>query len=112
MHLQRDYVKRNPEREVYRHLKYSAKKRNIVFTITYEYLIAFLSGTDYIKKKGLKGNSLTIDRDNNTLGYVEGNLVIRKRNSNSQKYWATDRHYNFSGVHYEDVGEVHFDCPF
>lgn len=111
MHIQRRYVEQHPERAYFHHLRKSARKRDIEFTITFEQFCEFLNGKKFFGKTGLAADSLTIDRIEGNRGYIHGNLQIKTRSSNSQKYWATDRHYRFSDVVHNDVGEVEFDVP-
>jgi len=97
-HIMQEYRKKHPARNYYQHLKWSAKKRGIIFTLTFEHLDEVLKATpNFFKKTGLLGKSLTVDRKETHLGYADGNIQVITRTKNSEKYWAEDRHYKFTG---------------
>lgn len=80
----------DPVRTAYETLKYSAKLRGKVFTITLEYFRRFCKATDYIKGKGRSSTSYTVDRIREEIGYVPGNLQVLTNSDNVKKYFSYD----------------------
>jgi hypothetical protein len=76
---------KNKLRYAYVTLKNNAKRRKIPFTISFEYFSEFAIRTHYIQNKGITHDSYTIDRKENDLGYIEGNLQILTNSQNSSK---------------------------
>lgn len=66
----------NPLKYTYNNLKGSAKRRNIYFDISISYFEKFVSENNYLYKKGRSALSLTIDRKNPKIGYIEGNIRV------------------------------------
>ena len=81
----RKYRYDNPEKTTYANLRCNARRRVIYFGISYEYFLKFCVDNDYIKLKGIYGDSMTIDRVNHLLGYIEGNLQVLTRIDNGRK---------------------------
>lgn len=86
----RRYRERNPIGNAYNQLKNGAKKRKKTFTISLEYFTRLVIESGYIEGKGLKADSLTIDRIKNEIGYEEGNLQVITRSENSKKFHTLD----------------------
>lgn len=106
MHEQQRYVRNHPERAAFHSVRKCAKKRGHEFTITYEQFLEVITGTDYIKKKGLRAGDLTIDRIWQNKGYIPGNLRVVTRGFNTKKmhfdyaYYACGQHSGHSPEHY------------
>lgn len=83
--------KNNPMRDAYLRLKSHARNRHIEFTITFEYFEKFALKTKYLNEKGPFGYSLTVDRKDNLLGYVPGNIKAMSRAKNSEKRCRHDQ---------------------
>lgn len=69
-------------------LKQNAKRRKKEFAITLGYFRKWCEYNNYLKLKGKKAKSVSIDRDNPNLGYVEGNLKILSLAANSKKHYS------------------------
>lgn len=82
----RRYQAKNPIKAAYHTLKGHAKARGKQFTITFEYFAAFCIEVQYIAKRGRSQTSYHIDRKDETLGYVEGNLQLLTNADNVRKY--------------------------
>lgn len=82
---QRKYRLKNPHRYVYLNSKHNAKKRNIEFTLSYEDFLEEISGTLYILHRGIKPYNLTLDRKDETKGYVKGNIQVIPNKDNLKK---------------------------
>jgi hypothetical protein len=83
--LNKRYRENNPEMYAYMTLRDNAKRRNIPFTITFDYFKRFCRKTKYIQRKGIWHYSYSIDRKKNELGYVPGNLQLLTVSANSIK---------------------------
>jgi hypothetical protein len=87
----RRWREKYPLKHAYSRIKDSAKRRRIVFTITYGYFEEFCKaqlvhhGKDYASDKGYTGDGLTIDRIDATKGYEPGNLQILTHSENVKK---------------------------
>lgn len=76
----------NPIRYAYTTLKNNAKRRGKPFNISYEYFKNFANEVEYLSKKGTGASSYHIDRKEEHLGYVEGNLQLLTNTANVHKY--------------------------
>ncbi len=74
------------ERYVYVNLKANSKRRGKEFTITLDEFRKFCRKTKYIAGRGRSSESLTIDRKDETKGYVKGNLRTLTNTKNIKKY--------------------------
>lgn len=84
--MRRDWAERNPEKYLYANLRGNARRRGKVFDISFEAFSAFLKKENYLRRKrGRTKTSVSVDRDNNKLGYIEGNLRAIKIQDNSWK---------------------------
>lgn len=81
----RAYRKRDPIKSAYLNKKNNAKRDGIEFTITLEYFTRFCYAYNFIKNRGKKGTSYSIDRIDNTKGYVEGNIQALTISQNASK---------------------------
>lgn len=82
-------------------LKRGAKKRRIKFTITFDYFrnlvlanpVCPVFGWKLDYSKGFKGgilpNSMSVDRIDSNIGYIEGNIQILSYRANTLKWDAT-----------------------
>jgi hypothetical protein len=96
--------KRNPYRYAYQTTKDNAKRRKILFDLTYKYFKKWCVENKYIEYKGRGGDDMSIDRDNPLLGYVEGNLKMITKRDNSIKQ-HTDK---YSLLHQADQKWVEY----
>lgn len=76
----------NPIKYAYDTLKFNAKRRGRHFTITLDYFKKLIEGTNYIHAKGRTKLALQIDRIDNELGYVPGNLRVITQEENQKAY--------------------------
>lgn len=81
----RRYVERNPLAASYDILRSSAKRRGKAFDLTIEQWKQFCEETGYLEKKGPFKNDLSVDRIDDTKGYVHGNLQVLTVGENSVK---------------------------
>jgi len=79
---QRKYREKYPLKTYYDNMKMNANRRGKEFTIDFDY---FCSLIDDIEEFGRGMGFLTIDRINNNLGYIRGNLQILKFEENASK---------------------------
>lgn len=86
--LSKEYRKNHLDRYTFNALKQNAKRRGKAFTITFEEFLNFCTETDYLKKKGIDPNSITIDRIDETKGYTRSNIraVYHRVNSLRNHY--------------------------
>jgi len=84
---------RNPMWAQWRRLKDSARRRRINFCLPLWYFEMFARQTEYLTRVGKTGGSLTVDRKNNLLGYVVGNIqpMTLAENSVKQAKWDQRR---------------------
>lgn len=94
---------KNPIGHAFKNLRTSAKKRGKVFTITIGYFKKLCEQTGYIEGKGLTGESLTIDRIKNWLGYEEGNVRVITRSNNSTKGALDVAELEEAGIYIREV---------
>ena len=82
----------NPVKYAYSTLKNNAKRRKKIFEISFEYFKAFCVKTGYLKNKGIRKELYTVDRIEEELGYIEGNIRCIKNEDNLKKYllWKYD----------------------
>jgi hypothetical protein len=86
---------KNPEKYAYFVLKNNAKRRRKVFSISFEYFLKFCKKHDYIQRRGITKQGLHIDRKEEHLGYIEGNLQVLTNTENVKKIrkFEAGRHY-------------------
>lgn len=87
----------NPDKELFRDIRSSASRRKLTFCITLDYLRALPRFAEYIRLRGIKSNSLHLDRHDPRLGYVVGNLRIITAGENIAK-GNRERHTNLPPV--------------
>lgn len=80
----------NPIEASYLNLKHNAKRRKKEFTISLDYFKQFCYETDYIAGKGRTRGSYTVDRKDETLGYIPGNIQKLEVGANVKKYLHYD----------------------
>lgn len=76
----------NPIGYTFNILRCNAVRRGKEFAITLDYFKQWCAETGYMETKGITKEKMTIDRDNQELGYVPGNLRIMKNDDNRKKY--------------------------
>ena len=91
------YRRRNPDRNLHRSAKARAKNKNIPFDLDYTDIvipdkcpilnITLVSGVD--TGAGGNENSPSLDRIDNTKGYIKGNIQVISNKANSMKFTAT-----------------------
>ena len=80
----------DPVKACYNNLKAHAKKRGKQFTITLEDFREFCIKTPYMAGKGKTADSYHVDRIDEALGYVPGNLQVLTNRENFKKYLVYD----------------------
>ena len=83
------YAKRkqnNPLNEAYKTLKYNARRRNKLFTLTIDEFTQFCKETNYLNKRGIGKNSYHIDRIDESKGYTIDNIQVLTNSENVRKY--------------------------
>ncbi len=86
----REQRAKNPIRAQWRRLKDKAKRRGINFCLPFWYFRIFAERCEYIDRTGNGAQSLTVDRINNLLGYVIGNIQPMTREQNVRKQIESD----------------------
>jgi hypothetical protein len=81
---------KNPVKYAYLNLKHNAKKRDILFTITFEEFKQWCSKVKYIGFTGRSAESLTIDRRHNDIGYHIDNIQVMEKSKNIKKFFYYD----------------------
>lgn len=81
----KNHRKKDPMRYSYDAMKANAKRRNKIFTISFEYFQQFCYQTKYHLGKGRSKVSFTVDCKINELGYAEGNIQMLTKQENSRK---------------------------
>jgi hypothetical protein len=66
-------------------VKWSAKCRDIPFKLTFEDFCLFDALHDYVCRRTLAGEDITIDRVNEKKGYEKENLQVLTRGENAAK---------------------------
>jgi hypothetical protein len=82
-----------PEHYAYSNLRASARKRGIVFGLTFSEFQSFVAGTDYVARRGKGDTDLSIDRIDTNGAYELGNLRIM--------YYADNVSHKYEGQPYE-----------
>ncbi len=93
----REWRKKHPLKAAYAKLRDHARGRGIEFNLpraTFEKLATI---TGYITQSGLFGQCLTIDRKDNTKGYVIGNVQVMTRSKNTEKQMKYDEKRHTAG---------------
>lgn len=94
----RKWRAKNPTRAAFIILKFNAKRRGIPFEITYDYFRQFAFKTKLITSKGREADSMSVDRINNDVGYVEGNLQVMSLSDNGYKGYLEREIYYVEGT--------------
>jgi hypothetical protein len=105
----------DPERYNYNNIKNRAKQRGIDFTITLDQFRKFCYKVNYSGyAAGKATDSRSIDRIDNTKGYIEGNLAVVSIGYNVQKFFMYDyktKEYSFFDVN-KNTNQTDNDNPF
>lgn len=102
----------NPVHAAYDNLRASARKRKIVFTLTFDHFKAIIAPTAYMDDKGKQRHCLHIDRKETALGYVDGNIQVLTCTENVSKENA-ERRQRFVGEKIQSRAvEEETDDPF
>lgn len=86
----RRYRDRNPMRAHFDTLRTHARARGIEFSLTFQQFAQFASESSYLELTGPFRMCLTVDRIDNTKGYVAGNIQPLTRSANSVKRCKQD----------------------
>src|SRR5688572_3621787 len=71
--------KNNVARYLFGNLRNNAKRRGVLFNLTFDHFVEECTKNNYFELRGTGANDLTIDRDKPALGYVDGNLKFITR---------------------------------
>lgn len=74
----------------WKRLKAKARQRGINFCLPYWYFELFALRCAYAEHTGNERQCVTVDRKNNLLGYVVGNIQPLTREQNRLKQWQRD----------------------
>lgn len=74
-----------PMKNAYWNLKANAKRRGKIFELTFEQFESFCYETDYLQGRGKKKTSYSIDRIDNSKGYVIENIRVLSLSENAKK---------------------------
>ena len=88
------YREQNPLRCIYLFKKGDAKKRGLEFTLTFSHFYKIAIATNLLEHRGRAGDSLTLERSNNELGYTDNNFEIISKSENTKRYWENYRKLN------------------
>lgn len=86
----RKWRKANPIRSAWLNLRNNAKRRDVLFTITFEQFRQWCTKVKYIGFAGRNSESYTIDRIHNDIGYHIDNIQVMKKRDNVIKYFHYD----------------------
>lgn len=81
----------NPVHAAYDNLRASARKRKILFTLTFDHFKATIEPTKYMDEKGRTRFCLHMDRIETARGYEDGNIQVLTCIDNVQKENAERR---------------------
>ena len=81
----RDFKEGNPISYTYGALRQNARRRKKEFNLTLEEFTTFVKESGYIEGKGIKPESLTIDRIDSSKGYSIDNIQVISMSDNSSK---------------------------
>lgn len=85
MHEKRRRRERDLVKDAFGKWKSNAKRRGVPFAATLEYFRKWCSETNYIQLRGLGADDMTIDTDNNYLGYRDGHYMMKTRRQNARE---------------------------
>lgn len=95
----REWRKNNPIKSAFINLRSNAKRRGIPFEISFEYFNDFSVKTKLLTNSGTKAESYSVDRINNEIGYIKGNLQVLSLSDNGYKGYL-ERSYYFEESFY------------
>jgi hypothetical protein len=105
-----EYRKKHPLQNMYHNAKQRAKKQNVPFELTKEYLSSIMTDTCPIlgiqlefAGSSTRYNSPSLDRLIPELGYVEGNVYIISNKANAIKNNASPEELRKVAQWYEDL---------
>lgn len=90
-HAKEQWRLNNPVHCAFDNLRASARKRKIVFTLTFDQFKAAILPTRYMNEKGKERFCLHLDRKDNARGYEEGNIQVLTCTENVLKGHAERR---------------------
>jgi hypothetical protein len=90
-HRTQAHRKKYPILSAFTNLKHNAKRRGVLFTITFKQFAEWCVKVNYIGlARGRKQQSYTIDRRYNDIGYHVDNLQMMVKKDNISKYFYYD----------------------
>lgn len=116
--LNRRYRNKNKLKYAYSTLKNNAKRRGKDFDLSFEDFCKFAKEIEYIKRKGVKGTSIHIDRIDGSKGYTLNNIQALTNSENVKKYLKyvydeKDRKMLFwNNTAKNNINKKGDDCPF
>lgn len=85
-HWQARYRLNNPKRSAYRALQDHARGRKLEFSLTYDYFLGMMdSAAAWDREAKSRGETVSIDRIDASLGYVRGNVRVVSLSENVLK---------------------------
>lgn len=82
---QRAWRKKHPARDVFANWRSNAKRRGVPFNATFEYFEQWCKDTNYLALRGMGAEDMTIDCNDNYIGYVDGGYTMKTRSKNSKE---------------------------
>ncbi len=83
--MSREWRLKYPARDAFRHWRDNAKRRGIPFSATLDYFERWCKRTNYLALRGLGADDMTIDCNDNFIGYVDGGYTMKTRSQNSRE---------------------------
>lgn len=87
-HRSREYAQRRPLMYKFNAIRLNARRRGKEFTITFDYFERLAIESGYDKLSGRKSESLTLDRIDESKGYVPGNVQVITNRANIRKRYG------------------------
>lgn len=81
----REWKQLNPLAHSYNRLKSNAKRRGKPFALSKGYWKQFCAETNYLELRGLGAEDMTVDCNDDYVGYVDGGITMKTRSVNSRE---------------------------
>ncbi len=81
----REWRQNHPAEDAYRHLKSNAKRRGKPFKLTMPWWKAWCAVTNYLNLRGMGPDDMTVDCDDDYVGYVDDGITMKTRSKNSSE---------------------------
>lgn len=98
---QNRYKEKNPERYAFYVLKNNAKRRGVVFGLTFDDFLKFAIRTDYMAKKGITSTGFHIDRIDERKGYFKNNIQVLTNSDNVRKFLTYSFNEKGKPIHFK-----------